>query len=143
MNGEGAGTSSNWWDALRGDTVSDNREARGSEPVWTYRGYRLKASEFNTAMVHFFRSQVQRADVWRRRLDATTNWAVITTGATISLAFTRGLGSHSVILLDTLLVTLFSLVLCILGWPDAQFGVYIDLIILAYLLIGGQFGWLP
>jgi hypothetical protein len=43
----------------------------------------------------------------------------------------------------TLWVTGFSLVLCILGWPEAQFGVYIDLIILAYLLFGGQLGWLP
>ena len=32
------------------------------EPVWTYRGYRLKTSEFVTAMVHFFRAEVQRAE---------------------------------------------------------------------------------
>ncbi|MGC8880210.1 MAG: DUF2270 domain-containing protein [Anaerolineae bacterium] len=82
-------------------------ESATSEPVWTFRGYRLKASEFNQAMIHFFRSQVSRADVWRQRLDMTTNWAVLTTGATISVAFTRELGNHSVILLNTLLVTLF------------------------------------
>ena len=100
MTDEAGASSSGWWDAVK-------REKSSPEPVWTYRGYRLKASEFNTAMVHFFRSQVQRADVWRQRLDATTNWAVITTAATIPLAFSRGLGSHSVILLTTLLVTLF------------------------------------
>jgi len=82
-------------------------EAPTAEPVWTFRGYRLKASEFNQAMVHFFRSQVSRADAWRQRLDMTTNWAVLTTGATISVAFTRELGNHSVIILNTLLVTLF------------------------------------
>jgi hypothetical protein len=43
----------------------------------------------------------------------------------------------------TLAVTVFSLALCILGWPDAQFGFYIDLVILVYLLVGGRFGWLP
>lgn len=43
----------------------------------------------------------------------------------------------------TLGATLYSLVLCILGWPDAQFGVYINLIILAYLFFGGRLGWLP
>lgn len=43
----------------------------------------------------------------------------------------------------TLWVTLLSVVLCILGWPEAQFGVYINLIILAYLVFGGQPGWLP
>lgn len=77
-----------------------------SEYVWSFRGYRLKASEFTTAMVHFFRAEVQRANVWRTRLDATTNWAVLTTGAAISYAFTQS-GSHFVILLNILLVTIF------------------------------------
>lgn len=40
-------------------------------------------------------------------------------------------------------VTLFSLVLCILGWPDSQFGVYINLFILVFLLLGERFGLLP
>jgi hypothetical protein len=43
----------------------------------------------------------------------------------------------------TLWVTVFSLVLCITGWPGSQFGVYIDVILLGYLLFGGRFGWLP
>ena len=47
------------------------------EPVWTYRGYKLKTSEFVTSMVHFFRAEVSRANVWRQRLDTTTNWAVV------------------------------------------------------------------
>lgn len=78
-----------------------------SEPVWTYRGYELKSSEFTTAMVHLFRAEVQRANVWRQRLDTTTNWAVVTTGAAISFAFTQIQGSHIVILLNVLLVTIF------------------------------------
>ncbi|MBN1450203.1 MAG: DUF2270 domain-containing protein [Anaerolineales bacterium] len=77
------------------------------EPVWTYRGYQLKASEFTTAMVHFFRAEVSRANVWRQRLDATTNWAVVTTGAVISFAFTQAQYGHVVILLDLILVTMF------------------------------------
>jgi len=40
-------------------------------------------------MVHFFRAEVQRANVWRQRLDTTTNWAVVTTGAAIALAFNK------------------------------------------------------
>ena len=79
------------------------------EPVWTYRGYELHAGEFNTAMVHLFRAEVSRANVWRQRLDATTNWAVITTGAVISLAFTQQV-SHLVILLNLLLVTIFLII---------------------------------
>lgn len=77
------------------------------EPVWTYRGYELKSSEFTTAMVHFFRAEVTRANVWRQRLDTTTNWAVVTTGAVISFAFTQADISHIVILLNLLLVTMF------------------------------------
>jgi len=77
------------------------------EPVWTYRGYRLKTSEFVTAMVHFFRAEVQRANVWRQRLDTTTNWAVVSTGATLSVAFSQPEIHHGVIILSTLLVIWF------------------------------------
>jgi uncharacterized membrane protein len=78
-----------------------------TEPVWTFRGYRLRSSEFNTAMAHFFRAEVARANVWRQRLDATTNWAVIATGAVLSFAFAQASSNHSVILLNMMLVTLF------------------------------------
>jgi uncharacterized membrane protein len=77
------------------------------EPVWTYRGYRLKTSEFVTAMVHFFRAEVQRANVWRQRLDTTTNWAVVATGATLSVAFSQPDIHHGIIILNTLLVIWF------------------------------------
>ena len=77
-----------------------------SEPVWTFRGYRLRPSEFTTAMVHFFRAEVARANVWRQRLDTTTNWAVVSTGAAITIAFNQS-AHHSVILLNALLVTMF------------------------------------
>ena len=69
----------------------------------------LRAGEFNTAMVHFFRAEVQRANVWRQRLDATTNWAVVTTGAAISIAFAQA-GNQVVILLNMLLVTMFLII---------------------------------
>ncbi len=76
--------------------------------VWSYRGYQLRSSDFTTSMVHFFRAEISRANIWRQRLDATTNWAVVATGAVISFAFsTDTIGSHSVIILNTLLVTLF------------------------------------
>lgn len=77
------------------------------ETVWTYRGYHLKTSEFVTAMVHFFRAEVQRANVWRQRLDTTTNWAVVATGATLSISFSQPNVHHGVIILNTLLVTWF------------------------------------
>jgi len=85
-----------------GHTPDDNE----ADVVWTFRGYRLRPSEFNTAMVHFFRAEIQRANVWRTRLDATTNWAVVATGASLTIAFSPS-GFHGVILLNALLVTMF------------------------------------
>ena len=82
-------------------------QAEPEEPVWTYRGYRLKTSEFVTAMVHLFRAEIQRANVWRQRLDTTTNWAVVSTGATLSIAFSQPNIHHAIIILNTLLVMWF------------------------------------
>lgn len=97
-------------DALDQDEVKkpvENARPDDSEPVWTYRGYELHSSEFTTSMVHLFRAEVSRANVWRQRLDVTTNWAVITAGAAITYAFSDPHGYHSVIILSTLLITLF------------------------------------
>lgn len=87
--------------------ASTQQSGAANEPVWTYRGYKLKASEFNTAMVHLYRGEVSRANVWRQRLDSTTNWAVITAGAGISFALGNASGHHGVIILNMLLITLF------------------------------------
>ena len=66
----------------------------GSEPVWRFRGYQLRPSEFTTAMVHLYRGELQRATAWRSRLDNTTNWAVVTTGAALSfISMIEGLES--------------------------------------------------
>jgi len=87
--------------------TSKKKSEDPEEPVWTYRGYKLKTSEFVTAMVHFFRAEVSRANVWRQRLDTTTNWAVVSTGATLSIAFSQSNIHHSIIILNTLLVMWF------------------------------------
>jgi uncharacterized membrane protein len=84
---------------------SDGGTATG--PVWRFRGYEMRPSEFNTAMVHFYRGEVQRSNTWRTRLDNTTNWAVITTGAAISFALSDPGHHYGVLILNTLLVTLF------------------------------------
>lgn len=34
---------------------------------------------------------------------------------------------------------LFSLVLCIIGWPDSRIGVFFDLVILVALLLGRRY----
>jgi uncharacterized membrane protein len=68
---------------------------------------KLSAGEFNTAMVHFYRGEVQRSNTWRNRLDTTTNWAVITAGATLSFAFSANSNPHFVILINSVLVAFF------------------------------------
>ena len=68
---------------------------------------KLAPAEFNTAMVHFYRGEVQRSNVWRTRLDATTNWAVITAGATLSFVFSSPDNPHFAIPINTILVTIF------------------------------------
>jgi uncharacterized membrane protein len=68
---------------------------------------KLSLSEFNTAMVHFYRGEIQRSNVWRGRLDATTNWAVITAGATLSFVFSSPDNPHFAIPINSLLVSIF------------------------------------
>jgi uncharacterized membrane protein len=77
------------------------------DQIWTFRGYGLSPAEFNTAMVHFYRAEVTRCNTWRKRLDATTNWAVLTSGAALSFVFSDPSHSHLMIPLNTLLVILF------------------------------------
>ena len=84
--------------------------SESAEHVWTYRGYKMKAGEFNTAMVHFYRGEITRSNVWRTRLDTTTNWAVVITGAVLTFAFGSSSNSHVVILIGLLLISLFLMI---------------------------------
>ncbi|MDE0959048.1 MAG: DUF2270 domain-containing protein [Planctomycetota bacterium] len=38
-------------------------------------------------LAHFYRGELSRANVWRQRMDATTHWAVLSTMAVVSLAY--------------------------------------------------------
>ena len=80
---------------------------RPAQPVWTFRGYEMRPAEFSTAMVHYYRAEIQRSNIWRTRLDATTNWAVVATGAAISFTLAAPENHYAVIILNTLLVTIF------------------------------------
>lgn len=70
---------------------------------------RITPSEFNAAMIHFYRGEVQRSNTWRNRLDTTTNWAVITAGATLSFVFSSPSNPHFVIPINSILVAIFLL----------------------------------
>lgn len=70
---------------------------------------RMAPAEFNTAMIHFYRGEVQRSNTWRNRLDTTTNWAVLTAGATLSFVFSSPNNPHFVIPINSILVAIFLL----------------------------------
>lgn len=68
---------------------------------------KLLPAEFNTAIAHFYRGEIQRSNIWRNRLDATTNWAVITAGATLSFVFSSPENPHFAIPINSILVSIF------------------------------------
>lgn len=80
---------------------------RASHPAAQIR--RMVPADFNTAMIHFYRGEVQRSNIWRTRLDTTTYWAVLTAGATLSFAFSSPSNPHFVILINSILVAIFLL----------------------------------
>ena len=69
----------------------------------------MSPGEFNTAMIHFYRGEIQRSNTWRNRLDTTTNWAVLTAGATLSFVFSSSSNPHFVIPINSVLVAIFLL----------------------------------
>lgn len=94
---------------LRAPTASSADAALAERPPdpSTTPSRKLSPAEFNTAMVHLYRGEVQRSNTWRNRLDTTTNWAVITAGATLSFAFSAPTNPHFVIPINSLLVAFF------------------------------------
>jgi uncharacterized membrane protein len=61
------------------------------------------------ALAHLYRGEVYRSMAWRTRLDTTTNWAVVTTGISLSVTFSGPDASPLPIILVSLLVVLFML----------------------------------
>ncbi len=90
-------------------SLTEEVRARSKKPETTpiTIAQKLSPSEFNTAMVHFYRGEIQRSNAWRTRLDATTNWAVITAGATLSFVFSSPDKPHFSIPINSILVLIF------------------------------------
>ena len=68
---------------------------------------KMSPAEFNTAMAHFYRGEVQRSNTWRTRLDTTTYWAVLLVSVSLTFTFSSPLSPHFVIPMITILVTVF------------------------------------
>lgn len=56
---------------------------------------------------HYYRAEIYRETAWRNRMDTTTNWAIITTAAILSFAFTNKEVPHTVILINFFIVWFF------------------------------------
>lgn len=67
----------------------------------------LSSGDNLTAVIHFYRGEMDRMNTWRRRLDVTTNWAIITTAAFISFGFGSANITHFVFILATIFVLIF------------------------------------
>lgn len=69
-----------------------------------FEDYPLTRSEYISAMVHLYRGEQYRAQIWRTRLDITTNWAVLSIGALLSWVFTREDNTHFVVILGMYMI---------------------------------------
>lgn len=67
-------------------------------------------TEPSTAVIHFYRASSAHADVWRQRLDITTNWAIVTNAAILSFSLSNPQAPHFVLLM-TLIIDLFFLIM--------------------------------
>jgi len=56
-----------------------------------------------TILIHYYRAMAGRADIWRTRMDATTNWAIGTTAGVVSLVLANALVPHYVVFLASFL----------------------------------------
>lgn len=70
-----------------------------------------KSPTFNQAeigaLAHLYRGELYRSTVWRTRLDASTNWAVVSTGLALSLTYSSETASPLPLVLVGLLVAVF------------------------------------
>jgi uncharacterized membrane protein len=61
----------------------------------------------NAILAHYYRAMVGRADIWRTRMDATTNWAIGATAALISFTLGNAATPHFVVYIAVLLTLSF------------------------------------
>src|SRR3954451_670270 len=76
------------------------------DPKVTVANHAFDSSEI-TALSHLYRGELYRSTVWRTRLDTTTNWAVVTTGISLSLTFSSASATPLPLVLVGLLVAVF------------------------------------
>lgn len=69
-------------------------------------GHVFDAAEIG-ALAHLYRGEVYRSTIWRTRLDATTNWSVVSLGLALSITYASPDASPLPLLLVGLLIAMF------------------------------------
>ena len=82
----------------------ESTERSRATPTGGFEDYPLTRQEYINVMVHVYRGEIHRSTVWRQRLDATTNWAVLTTAGMLSFSFASELHSHIILLLSNFVI---------------------------------------
>lgn len=59
------------------------------------------------ALAHLYRGEVYRSTIWRTRLDATTNWSVVSLGIALSISYSSPTSSALPLLLVAALIGVF------------------------------------
>ena len=59
------------------------------------------------AIAHLYRGEVYRSTVWRKRLDATTNWSIVSLGLALSICFSGPSASPLPLVLVGVLIVIF------------------------------------
>ncbi|MEO1084894.1 MAG: DUF2270 domain-containing protein [Acidobacteriota bacterium] len=96
---------------MNGMASSDfNTEMLQVDPDCDLEGEPLTRPEYLTVMVHFYRAEVGRSTLWRSRLDATTNWAVLTSAGMLSFVFASPASTHILVLLSNLIIMAFLII---------------------------------
>lgn len=77
-------------------TKDQNRFSVGDETM---------SQNYNNTISHFYRGEMQRTYNWRRRLDRTTNWAILIIAGTLTWIFSNTARLHFVLLLSIFFIT--------------------------------------
>ncbi len=72
-------------------------------------GLTLEGRDRATVLIHYYRAMVGRADVWRMRMDATSNWALGATAAVISFSLGNSAAPHYMVHIAALMTLGFLL----------------------------------
>lgn len=75
-----------------------------ADQVHEFEARPLTRQEYISAMVHFYRGELARANAWRIRLDTSSNWAVVAAIGLLSFAFGVPEHSHASILFGMILI---------------------------------------